>query len=128
MKAYSLDLREKVVKRYEAGGVSQRELARQFSVSLFFVEKVLKLSRGGQSLAPRRSGGSPPRKFNSAMCLFVRERLERQNDLTLRELCERVEEQFKVEVSPAVMCRTLARMNLRRKKRLSTPSSATVSE
>lgn len=35
MKPYSLDLREKLVGRYEAGGISQRELAKQFGVSLF---------------------------------------------------------------------------------------------
>ena len=33
MKAYSLDLREKLVGRYQAGGISQRELAKQFGVS-----------------------------------------------------------------------------------------------
>jgi len=51
MKAYSLDLRQKVVERYEAGAITQRQLARQFGVSTFFVVKVLRLRRNGESLA-----------------------------------------------------------------------------
>lgn len=41
MKAYSLDLREKIVETYEAGGITQRELAVRFRVSLFFIIKLL---------------------------------------------------------------------------------------
>ncbi len=37
MKAYSLDLREKIIETYEAGGITQRELAKRFRVSLYFV-------------------------------------------------------------------------------------------
>ncbi len=50
MKAYSLDLRKKIVQRYEAGAVTQRELAKQFGVSTFFVVKLLPLRRRGQSI------------------------------------------------------------------------------
>lgn len=37
MKPYSLDLRQKVVETYEAGGISQRQLAKNFRVTLSFV-------------------------------------------------------------------------------------------
>ncbi len=124
MKAYSLDLREKVVNRYEAGGISQRELARAFGVSLFFVEKMLKLKRIGDSLAPKKSGAASGSKLTGEMRLFVSEQIKEQNDLTLPELCERVMERFAVRVSPPVMCRAVRLMDLRRKKRRSTPQSA----
>lgn len=57
MKAYSLDLRRKILDRYKAGGISQRELAAQFRVSPFFVIKLLGLHRRGKSLAAKRRGG-----------------------------------------------------------------------
>ncbi len=124
MKAYSLDLREKVVNRYEAGGISQRELERAFGVSLFFVEKMLKLKRIGDSLAPKKSRAASGSKLTGEMRLFVSEQIKEQNDLTLPELCERVMERFAVRVSPPVMCRAVRLMDLRRKKRRSTPQSA----
>jgi hypothetical protein len=37
MKPYSLDLRQKVVETYEAGGISQRQLAKNFRVTVSFV-------------------------------------------------------------------------------------------
>lgn len=128
MKPYSLDLREKLVERYEAGGISQRELARQFRVSLFFVEKILRLRRSGETLMPKQPGGGPEPILTDQMRAFVRESLERENDLSLPELCERVREQFGVTVSPPVMCRTVKAMDLRRKKRHSTLPSATRKE
>lgn len=53
MKAYSLDLRQKIVARYDAGGVSQRGLAQQFGVALSFIEKLLKQRRATGSIAPK---------------------------------------------------------------------------
>ena len=128
MKPYSLDLREKLVERYEAGGISQRELARQFRVSLFFVEKILRLWRSGETLTPKQPGGGPQPTLTDQMRAYVRESLEEENDLSLPELCERVREQFGVTVSPPVMCRAVKAMDLRRKKRLSTLRNATRKE
>ncbi len=42
MKAYSLDLRQKIIDTYFEGGISQRKLAKRFRVALSFVEKLLK--------------------------------------------------------------------------------------
>lgn len=128
MKPYSLDLREKLIERYQAGGISQRELARQFRVSLFFVEKILGLWRRGESLAPKQPGGGVQPKLSDEMRLFVRKTLEGENDLSLPELCERVREQFAVQISPPVMCRAVKAMDLRRKKRVSTPPNVTRKE
>lgn len=123
MKAYSLDLREKVVGRYQAGGISQRELAKQFGVSVFFVEKILKLARDGESLAPRPSGSRMKPRLDEPMRLFIKAELEQTNDLTLEELCDLVAERFDVRVSAPTMCRTVKLLDLRRKKRVSTPAS-----
>ncbi|MCY7320378.1 MAG: hypothetical protein LH660_00875 [Phormidesmis sp. CAN_BIN36] len=42
MKAYSLDLRQKIVDTYEEGNLSQWSLAKHFRVALSFIEAQLK--------------------------------------------------------------------------------------
>ena len=117
MKAYSLDLREKIVETYQAGGITQRELAARFRVSLFFVVKLLRLCRTGQRLPAKPRGGQRKPLLTMQMRQFIRAELARENDLTLLELIQSVKQQFKVPVSNSTMCRALAAMNLRRKKR-----------
>lgn len=123
MKAYSLDLREKIVETYEAGGITQRELAARFRVSLFFIIKLLGQKRRGEGLQVKPRGRNRKPLLTAAMQQFIESELIKQNDLTLPELCERVKSEFAVRVSPPTMCRALQRMNYKRKKRLSTPAS-----
>ncbi len=54
MKAYSIDLRAKIIKLYEEGKISQRKLAEQFDVALSFIEKLIKQYRETGSVAQRR--------------------------------------------------------------------------
>lgn len=121
MKSYSLDLRQKIVESYEAGGITQRQLAAQFRVSTFFVVKVLGLHRRGENLQAKVRGGRLKPILTNEMQEFLRNELARQNDLTLAELSTRVGERFGLTVSTPTLCRTLQRMNLRRKKRQSLP-------
>ena len=53
MKPYSLDLRQKVVETYEAGGISQRQLAKTFRVTASFVQDLLKQKRESGTIAPK---------------------------------------------------------------------------
>lgn len=128
MKSYSLDLREKIVETYQAGGITQRELAARFRVSTFFIVKLLGLHRRGETLAARRRGGRRKPLLNNQMREFIKAELEAENDLTLGELCQRVGEEFSTSVSAPTMCRALRQMNLWRKKRLSIQVSETVPE
>jgi transposase len=128
MKSYSLDLREKIVETYKAGGITQRELAARFRVSPFFVVKLLGLDRRGESLQARRRGGRRKPILGEQIREFIKVELAEQNDLTLPELCRRVEKQFRISASAATMCRALRKMNLRRKKRLSIALNETPKE
>src|SRR5690349_17057112 len=123
MKSYSLDLRQKIVESYEAGGITQRQLAAQFRVSTFFVVKVLGLHRRGENLEAKVRGGRLKPILTPEMQDYLRTELARQNDLTLSELSNRVSERFGLTVSTPTLCRTLRRMNLRRKKRVSLPAN-----
>ena len=53
MKAYSVDLRQKVIDAYNQGEGSQRQLAKRFRVSLTFIENLLKRYRTDGTVEPR---------------------------------------------------------------------------
>jgi transposase len=60
MKAYSADLRSRIVHAVEEEGMSQPEVARRFVVSLRTVERYLHQWRTTGALAARHSPGAPP--------------------------------------------------------------------
>ncbi|WP_153009673.1 hypothetical protein [Mastigocoleus testarum] len=45
MKAYSIDLREKIVQAYEQGDTSVRKVASRFGVAKSFVQKLLLMKK-----------------------------------------------------------------------------------
>src|SRR5215212_49327 len=60
MKAYSEDLRQKVVEAVHQRGTSKSEAARLFGISLSSVKRYTKLASEGEPLTPRKGGGRPP--------------------------------------------------------------------
>jgi transposase len=60
MKAYSEDLRQKVVQAVHQRGTSKSHAARLFSISLSSVKRYTRLADRGESLTPRKGGGRPP--------------------------------------------------------------------
>lgn len=128
MKAYSLDLRERIVTAYEEGKDSQPQIAERFQVSASMVHRLLKRYRESGSCEPRAHGGGASAKLTSAQLLQVAQMIEANNDATLEELCKQVVSKLEVKVSRATMGRITQRLNLTRKKRLSTPVNARPSE
>ena len=128
MKAYSLDLRERIVAAYEEGTESQPQIAERFQVSASMVQRLLRLYRESGSCEPRAHGGGASAKLNDSQMLQVAQMIEADNDATLDELCEQVKKELKVNVSRATMGRVTQRLNLTRKKRLSTPVNGKPSE
>jgi transposase len=60
MKAYSEDLRQKVVQVVQHRGTSKSEAARLFGISLSSVKRYTRLTDRGESLSSRKGGGRPP--------------------------------------------------------------------
>ena len=58
MKAYSIDIREKIVKAYEQCHTSIRKVAARFDVSQTFVQKLLKQQQQTGQIHPKKQGGS----------------------------------------------------------------------
>src|SRR5829696_7108591 len=61
MKAYSEDLRRKIVQAIEQRGMSKSQAARLFGISLSSVKRYVRLANQGESLAPKKGGGRPPK-------------------------------------------------------------------
>jgi transposase len=112
MKAYSLDLRERIVAAV-AEGVSKAEAARRFSVDLSTVKRYVRRAAAG-ILAPRRSPGRPRRIGPEQEPALVAQ-VERRADADLAEHCRAWAAEQGAAVSRATMSRALARAGLARK-------------
>lgn len=116
MKPYSLDLRQKLLAAYERMKVSQRDLAELFGVSQSFVEKLLRQYRTTGDIAPHAQAHGFPRRLETSDDELIRHLVKAHPDATLEELCEGLVKAGGKRVSIFVMCRTLARLELPRKK------------
>lgn len=120
MKAYSLDLREKIIETYEAGGITQRELAKRFRVSLYFVVTLLRRWRRDETIEPKKRGAVMKPLLTPEIMQFLSERIKQECDLSLLQLVELVRAKYRVSVSTKTMSRMLIRENLRYKKNVFT--------
>ena len=124
MKAYSVDLRERVVASVESGECNIPAAARRYKVSEPSIERWLARQRKTGSCAPLPHAGGIPRKLATAEAA-IRAAVKAQPDATLQELCERVEKETKIKSDPSMMYRELVRLKLPRKKSRSMPASET---
>jgi transposase len=72
-------------------------------------------------LHPQPQGGSPEPKLKQEQLLDLVEIIETNNDATLKELCDLLEEKLQVRVSRATMGRITQKLNYTVKKKHSTP-------
>jgi transposase len=86
MKAYSTDLREKLVLAYESGEGTLDEVADTFGVGRCTVARMMKLWRAGQSLAPLPHGGGYPATLDKQLLALLTSQVALQPDVTLSEL------------------------------------------
>ena len=116
MKAYSPDLCAKIAQACDEGAASRRQLARQFRVSLAFIQKMLLRRRLTGSPAATAHTGGRRGLLNKGELELVSQLIGQQNDLTLSELCERVADERGVRVSVPTMYRAVRRLELPHKK------------
>ena len=103
MKAYSVDLRQKIIDVHNQEDISQRQLADRFQVSLSTIQRYFKQARNGEGLSPKAHGGGNPPKLTAEQLEKVKAHINAHNDATLVELCDWVYEQEKVQVSRSTM-------------------------
>ena len=125
MKAYSLDLRHKILDAYDHKRGSQRAVAALFGVSRAFLEQWLRRRRTTGDIAPRPHAGGRQPRCDAAGLAVVRQFVREQPEATLEELCAQLHHQRGLRLSVAPMCRVLQRLGLPRTKRPFMPPNAT---
>jgi transposase len=112
-KAYSCDLRERVIEAVETGS-SRREAAERFEVSVASSVKWLQRWRETRSAAPKPRGGSvsPLEEFATEILALVAE----QPDLTLVESVAELRK-LRIRTSRSSLWRFLDRHNITLKKK-----------
>jgi transposase len=113
MRAYSNDLRERIVAAVERGEHSLRQLAHLFSVSLSCIVRLLQHQRQTGSVQPKPHAGVPPRKLDAAAEARLLELVRKQPDATLAELRDRLG----IACSLMTIARALQRHKITRKKK-----------
>src|SRR4051812_45847819 len=86
MKAYSMDLRERVVAACDARDGTREQIATRFSVSVSWIRDLLKRRRDTGTIAPKPRGGGRAPAFNEAAAARLREAVRADDDATLEEL------------------------------------------
>jgi len=124
MKAYSLDLRTKILAAYHLQEGSIRQLAQRFKVSARFVGALVARFRRTGSGAPKPHGGGNPPCIAPSHYEHLALLVQQAPDATLKELCRALAEQYQVTASKSSLQRTLAKLQLTRKKRPGTRPNA----
>ena len=112
MRAFSMDLRERVIAACDEGGATREQVAARFSVSVRWVRDLLKRRRDTGSIAPRPRGGGRAPAFDGAAAARLREAVRADDDATLQELSEAVG----VRCCASAVHRALERLGITRKK------------
>lgn len=113
-RAYSRDLRERVV-RYVEGGRSRRAAAAHFDVSPSFVINLMTAYRARGDLAPKPRGGRRHAKLEPHRVFLLR-RVAEKDDITMPELARELAAACGQRADPASLSRWLIRNGYRFKK------------
>jgi transposase len=117
MKAYSLDLRQRVVAAYAKGNSSLAEVAEQFNVGQTFVKKMLRQHRETGSVAPLAHGGGRQAALSEKEHRILRRKVKEEPDISLAELQEHLAAKAGLMVSVPTIHRHLRALRLSHKKK-----------
>jgi transposase len=115
MRAFSNDLRERIVAAVERGGYTLRQLAALFSVDLSVIVRLRQRQRQTGSIDPKPHGGGRSRKLDDATQSRLLELVRQHPDATLAEL----RQPLGVVCGLTTLHRTRKRHGITRKKKSS---------
>ena len=123
MKAYSIDLRERVLSACDEGHYAISHIARDFKVSTRWIYKLKQQRRLEGTLSPRGHGGGRKPAFDGDDLLALDAYVSKQSDATLQE----IQRHFNHHVSCSIqaIANALRRLGWRYKKNRYVPVSKT---
>jgi len=113
MRAYSMDLRERVVSSLESG-MSKSAVARLFKIDRSTVQSYSKLAETG-NLAAKQSPGRP-KKLSDEQETSLLEYIKTNNDLSLEEYAEWLASSYGVKIAFSTVHLYCQRAKITRKK------------
>ncbi len=116
MKAYSPDLRERVVRACDEGRGTRSQIGELFQVSTSWIRRLLQRRRETGSFAALPHAGGPAPKMDPSRCARLMVLVTEQPEATLQELQTRLG----APVHFSTIARALVRLGLRLKKKSST--------
>jgi transposase len=116
MKAYSEDLRKKIVASVERG-MPKAQAARLFDVSLSSVKRFSRTAREGGSLEPRKSPGRP-RKIDQKARVLLEQDVEERPAATISQRRRFLEHLTGTSLSDSTVRRLMKRMGFTQKNGL----------
>ena len=123
-KAYSDDLRQKLIEAHQQGDRSLPVLAQRFHVSVGWARKVsAAFYRSGSWARPSSGPRGPRSKFTEEIRRQLSEWIDEQPDLSLQQLPSRLRGELGLKASIGRLWRVLREMGLRLKTSRSTPPS-----
>jgi transposase len=117
MKAYSNDLRKKIIEAYQKKEGSLRKLAKRFSVSFSFVWRLVKRFRKSGSVVPKPHGGGPKPKLDQVDLVILREVSNANQDATLTERSDLFFKRTGIRVRGSTITQKRRRLRISRKKK-----------
>src|ERR1700730_3021392 len=114
MKAYSLDLRERVLRAVDQGE-SRSEIVRMLGVSLATIKRYVKQRRETGNVRPKAIPGRTARKGAALQAGLVAQ-LQAHPDVSLETHCQLWESEHGMGVSTSTMSRLIQRLGWTRKK------------
>ena len=116
MKAYSLDLREKIVDAVLRRGMSKAQAARTFGVGATSVKRYVKLKEEGKPLSPGKAPGKKGKLGQSGMKLLEEDHLHARPTLSYEQRADYLFKLLGEGVSTSTICRMIKRLGYTRKK------------
>ena len=123
MAAFSLDLRQRVLKAALRGEATEQAVAERFDVSRSFVQKIKRQWRAAASIAPSNAPRGPRPALSSDDRAALAAWVGAVPDATAEELARRLGAERELSVGRATVNRALVAMGLTLKKRRSGPTS-----
>jgi transposase len=115
MRAYSEDLRKKIVAAIERG-MTKTQAARLFDVSLSSVKRYARSARRGEPLTPKKSPGRP-RKADEKARVLLEEDVKERPAATIGQRRRFLEHIMGTSLSDSTVRRLMKRMGFSQKKR-----------
>src|SRR2546421_5714684 len=123
MKAYSLDVRERVLRAVDQGE-SRSEIVRMLDVSRATIKRYVKQRRETGDMRPKGIPGRPARK-GAALQVGLVAQLQAHPDASVERHCQLWESEHGMWVSTSTMSRMIQRVGWRRKKSRWLPATGT---